>query len=220
MRQMNTVPKKAINTPRDTNLVARRQDEILERAATFFSEHGYWNADMQSLANELSIGKGTLYRYFASKEDLFLAAVDRGMRLLHEYVDSQRDRSADPLVQIKTAIRLFFRFFDNHPQYLELLIQERAEFRDKKEPTYFKHSDANRKNWDVLTQRMFESGRLRDLPSRHLETTVNNMLYGTLFTNYYARRHEKFEEQTDDIVEVIFCGVLSDSERARLLEEK
>jgi AcrR family transcriptional regulator len=198
---------------KDGDLVIRRQDEILERASLFFSEHGYPNADMQSLADALGVGKGTLYRYFPSKEELFFSAVDRGMQLLHEYIEGNRDHTADPLHQVRMAIRTFFRFFDLNPQYVELLIQERSEFRNRREPTYIKHRNANSGDWDALTQVLYESGKLRKLPDKHLEDTINNMLYGTLFTNYFARRDTTFEEQTDDIVEVIFYGVLSDAER-------
>ncbi len=214
---MNVLNKKTPTTIKGAELVTRRQDEILEKAASFFSQHGYPNADMQSLANELSIGKGTLYRYFPSKEELFFAAADRGMRLLHEFIETERDHKADPLEQIRLAIRLFFRFFDNHPQYLELLIQERAEFRDRREPTYVKHREANSCEYDELTLKLFESGRLRELPSKHLEETINNMLYGTLFTNYFARQSTSFEDRAEEVVNVIFCGVLSESERAKML---
>jgi AcrR family transcriptional regulator len=217
---MNVLNKKQPNAPRDTELAARRRDEILERAAAFFSEYGYPNADMQSLANELGVGKGTLYRYFASKEELFFAAADRGMRLLHEYVEANRNHGADPIQQIENAIRMFFRFFDQHPQYLELLIQERSEFRNRREPTYLKHCDANSRSWDPLTETLYKSGRLRKLPDKQFESTINNLLYGTLFTNYFARKHMTFEEQTNDIVEVILCGVLSESEQKRFLGDR
>jgi AcrR family transcriptional regulator len=216
----NVLNKKQTSGPKDSELAARRRDEILERAATFFSEHGYPNADMQSLANELNVGKGTLYRYFPSKEELFFAAADRGMQLLHEYIESNRQYDADAVEQIEAAIRLFFRFFDLNPQYLELLIQERSEFRNRREPTYLKHSDANCKKWDALSEHLYETGRLRKIPDRQFETTINNMLYGTLFTNYFARRNMTFEEQTKDVVDVIFFGVLSDAERAKFFINK
>ena len=54
----------------------RRQEEILEAAATLFAECGYSDADTQTLADRLGVGKGTIYRYFPSKQELFLAAVD------------------------------------------------------------------------------------------------------------------------------------------------
>jgi len=45
----------------------RREEEILEAAAIFFAECGYSEADTQTLADRLGVGKGTIYRYFPSK---------------------------------------------------------------------------------------------------------------------------------------------------------
>ena len=56
--------------------LCRRREEILAAAIHLFAVHGYAGTDTQLLADKLQVGKGTLYRYFQSKEDLFLAAVD------------------------------------------------------------------------------------------------------------------------------------------------
>ena len=61
-----------------------RREQILDAAAEVFAQHGYRNTDVQFVADALQVGKGTVYRYFPSKEALFLAAVDRGMRRLTE----------------------------------------------------------------------------------------------------------------------------------------
>src|SRR5947209_4064740 len=76
---------------------ARRQEEILDAAAKLFAEHGYSDADTQRLADKLGVGKGTLYRYFPSKRELFLAAADRAMRQLRQSVDASIGGIADPL---------------------------------------------------------------------------------------------------------------------------
>src|SRR5690348_1664439 len=67
---------------------ARRQEQILDAAVQLFAEHGYSDTDTQLLAEKLQVGKGTLYRYFRSKRDLFLAAADRVMRQMRLCVDS------------------------------------------------------------------------------------------------------------------------------------
>ena len=58
---------------------------------------------LTELADRVGVGKGTLYRYFPSKRDLFLAAADRAMRRLREYLDGVATRD-DPLDQIAAAI--------------------------------------------------------------------------------------------------------------------
>ncbi len=56
------------------------REAILDAATALFAQLGFNDADTQALAEKLGVGKGTLYRHFPSKRDLFLAAVDRVMR--------------------------------------------------------------------------------------------------------------------------------------------
>ena len=57
-----------------------RRQAIIEAAARLFAELGYTACEMERVAAELGIAKGTLYLYFSSKEALFYACVDAGMR--------------------------------------------------------------------------------------------------------------------------------------------
>ena len=58
------------------------RDDILAAVAKVFAQRGYHGTDMGLVAEALQLGKGTLYRYFRSKEELFLAAVDLGLHRL------------------------------------------------------------------------------------------------------------------------------------------
>lgn len=55
----------------------RRAQEILDAALITFSEKGYQKSSMDDVAREAGISKGTCYRYFESKEELFVATVSR-----------------------------------------------------------------------------------------------------------------------------------------------
>lgn len=48
----------------------RRDAEVLDAAAKVFHEHGYADASVRDVADELGILKGSLYHYIDSKEDL------------------------------------------------------------------------------------------------------------------------------------------------------
>src|SRR5215831_8763673 len=102
----NTVSKRP-GRPPDPELWQRRREEILDAAATLFAQRGYSDTDTQVLADTLGVGKGTLYRYFPSKRELFLAAVDRVMRRLRERVESNIAVCDDPLDKIENAIRAY-----------------------------------------------------------------------------------------------------------------
>jgi AcrR family transcriptional regulator len=201
--------------PVDEELWGRRSDEILDVAATLFAERGYAGADTQELADRVGVGKGTLYRYFPSKRDLFLAAADRAMRRLRECLEDAIATPDDPLEQIVAAIEAFLGFFDEHPEFAELLIQERALFRDRKKPTYIEHREKNLGRWQQLYQALIDAGRVRAMPLDRITSVISDLVYGTMFTNHIAGRKKALREQSDDIVDIVFCGILADGERRR-----
>src|SRR5512145_2720704 len=90
--------------PVDPELQARRREEILEAAARLFAEHGYPNTDVKSVADALRIGNGTVYRYFPSKEVLFLAAVERGLEAIKQQIDAL-PADMEPLDLIRACVR-------------------------------------------------------------------------------------------------------------------
>ncbi|OCN01629.1 transcriptional regulator [Clostridium sp. W14A] len=53
-----------------------RKQEILDAAMKLFSEKGYDKTSISDIAESLKIAQGLCYRYFASKEALFEAAID------------------------------------------------------------------------------------------------------------------------------------------------
>jgi len=69
-------------TPRKAQpeLKDQREREILQAAAAVFAEHGFRGTRVADIARRAGIGKGTIYEYFHSKEDLFT-------RLFHWYTE-------------------------------------------------------------------------------------------------------------------------------------
>jgi AcrR family transcriptional regulator len=171
------------------------------------------------VADRLGVGKGTVYRYFDSKEALFLAAADRGMRLLKENSDREVARSDDPLDRIVRATRAYLRFFDKHPEFVELIVQERAEFKHRKRPTYFLHSDVNVRPWKKLIQRLIDEEEIRDIPVERITDVFSSVLYGAIFKNYFESRRRSPDRQAEEILDVIFRGILG-PRRVRALQTK
>jgi len=202
--------------PASETIRSRRREEILEAAIRLFAERGYSGANTQALADMLAVGKGTIYRYYSTKRELFLAAVDRVMRKLNEAIEAAVSSASDPLERMAQVVRAYLSYFAEHPEYVELLIMERAEFKDRPKPTYFVNRDANKERWLEKLRRTMAEGRLRQVPLERITNVVGDLLYGTMFTNYFTRRFHCVEEQTRDILDITFFGILSESERKRL----
>lgn len=217
---MTEVVSKRPGRPIDPTLEARRREEILDAAARLFAKYGYSATDTQIIADEVQVGKGTLYRYFPSKEELFLAAVDRVMHRLRERIDSSIEGIADPLDQIARAVQTYLEFFAENPARAELLMQERAQFKDRKKPTYFEHRENNLERWRVMYRSLMEQGRIRQMPVERITDVFGQLVYGTMFANYFTGSAASPAKQAGDILDIVFNGILTETEQRRRAEQK
>lgn len=211
----NAIEVKPESPARESQWQARRE-EILIHAARLFAERGYAETDTTLLAETVGVGKGTVYRYFGSKRELFLAAADRVMRMLRSAVDEKIAPISDPIEQIQAAIHAFLGFFGEHPEFVELLMQERAYFKDRTRPTFMEHREANIVRWSAIYRELIAAGRIREMPVERITEMVGNLLYGTIFTNYFGGQSKAVETQAADVIDVIFRGIMTRSELERI----
>jgi AcrR family transcriptional regulator len=204
----------------DEEAMTARREEILQTATELFADHGFSDAITQVLADRLQIGKGTIYRHFPSKRELFLAAADRVMVKLNERIACRIAGIDDGLKSVTAAISAFLGFFAENPRFVELIIQERANFRDRSRPTFFEHREQNIQQWRHLYRELMDQGRIRQMPAEQITDVVSGVIYGTMFVNYFTGQTKAPEVQAQEIVEIIFRGILSDSERRLLLEPR
>ncbi|HEX2485632.1 MAG TPA: TetR/AcrR family transcriptional regulator [Myxococcota bacterium] len=62
---------------RRAELVAERRDQILDAALRAWTREGFDATTVETVAREAGVAKGTVYLYFATKEDLLDAAAER-----------------------------------------------------------------------------------------------------------------------------------------------
>lgn len=208
---MSVEPRKP-GRPKDPGLEARRKGEILDTAAVVFAASGFAGTQVQTIADRLGIGNGTVYRYFPTKEALFLAAVDRGLEELTTEMDAILARpDGDAVTQVRRAVRAYLGFFHRRPEMAELFIQERAAFPHHHRPLYFArqcggdHDAKHAEFWD----RLVASGAVRPVPRERFFAVVGDLLYGTILTNLLSGRPTDPGAQTDDILDVILNGLLT-----------
>lgn len=201
--------------PRDRERTDRRCEELLRAAVGVFARHGFADADVQDVADACKVAKGTVYFYFPSKEKLFLAAVDRTMTRLTCAIQTAIAPVPDAVARVEAAIRAYLAFFRDHPMDAELLILERAEYRDRKTPTYLRHRCANADQWRDVYAGLIAAGRVRDVPVDRILSVVGDLLYGTMFTNHFSGQHKSLDDQARDVLDVLFNGILTPAERRR-----
>lgn len=203
--------------PIDHDLHERRRGEILAAAACHFAKHGYSGADTQHLADRLGIAKGTVFRYFPTKRDLFTACIEASLRRLTAVVDAAAATAVDPLDKLCRAMKAYLKFFDDNPHVVELLILERAELKQRKS-TYFDHRDrpGAEQEWRDLLRGLVAAKRMRPLPAAQILDFLGDLLYGTIFSHHMSGRRRSLVARYPDLVDIVLHALLTDAERRRL----
>jgi AcrR family transcriptional regulator len=199
-------------------IAEHRRETLLAAAAKVFAKRGYPDADIQEIADIGGVAKGTVYLYFPSKEQLFLATVDLAMRQLCESIASAANGVADPLDRLEVVVKTYFTHFRDHPEHAELLIIERAEYRDRKSPTYLEHQKANCTRWEPIYAELMRVGRVRKIPVERIIRTTSDLMYGTMFTDHFSGRKRTPHEQAIDVLDILFFGILTPSERRKRVQ--
>ena len=71
------------------------KDKIVQAAITSFSKYGYDKTRMDDIAKSAKLGKGTLYLYFKSKEELFYAISENSIKELKEQLSKLFSKKED-----------------------------------------------------------------------------------------------------------------------------
>jgi AcrR family transcriptional regulator len=100
--------------------------ELVRAGRTLFSREGIYEARVEDLAQLAGIGKGTLYLYFANKQDLVQAVVEGGFRELEKRLDAGSARSASLPELVDALVEEYTEFFELNPDLLRILHQARG----------------------------------------------------------------------------------------------
>ncbi len=84
--------------------VEAKRTRILEAAFEVCQRRGVMAARMEEVAALAQVSKGTLYRFFSSKEDLFLATIIEFYEAGHRMVGRRVEAAKDPLDRLERAL--------------------------------------------------------------------------------------------------------------------
>lgn len=196
----------------------QRQAEILAAATKVFAERGYQVADTQAIADLAGVGKGTLYRYFPTKEKLFSEALHRQLDILRERLQAAGKTTDNPLAKIKAVMGAYFLFFDHHPETIELFAQERAEFGSAITPTYFDRMRTCNQEWVALFQEISDRFPVRDITIDAMMARFSELMHGAGYMSFRGEVGLTAYQQLDDIFEFYLYGILDTSHPVQYLQ--
>ncbi|MEH7249363.1 TetR/AcrR family transcriptional regulator [Neobacillus niacini] len=102
-----------------------RKKLIVEAAAKSFSLYGYKATTMDQVAKLANVGKGTIYTFFKTKEELFDDIINSLIGDIRIEVEGAMDDSASILENLNRVLVRVYEFRKSHQLTIKLIQEER-----------------------------------------------------------------------------------------------
>lgn len=102
-----------------TELREKRKEQIILAAIKVFGNYGYYKGTVNKIAEHAGLGKGTIYEYFKSKEEIFEEML---LYILDKYMESiteEINREISSKEKIQNLLDLQFNFFTENKSIVE-----------------------------------------------------------------------------------------------------
>lgn len=108
-----------------------RRRQILDAAVDVFARLGFATAGTADIARAAGIGEPTIYRYFANKRDLYLAAIRRSSDEIQEAWSAIAEDAPDALTALQRIGIWYYQRLQSRPELLLLRTRSMSESQDE-----------------------------------------------------------------------------------------
>ncbi|MCS1350397.1 TetR/AcrR family transcriptional regulator [Mechercharimyces sp. CAU 1602] len=103
-----------------------KKRQIIRSALTLFAQQGFHATSMQEIADQLGIAKGSLYRYFSSKQELLLAIFSYHQQNLFDRMAlATQNPSLSAKEKLALQIYVHFEEFHHNHHFMKMSMREK-----------------------------------------------------------------------------------------------
>jgi TetR/AcrR family fatty acid metabolism transcriptional regulator len=100
---------------------ADKRQRIINAAVKVFAEKGFFNAKVSEIARESGVANGTIYLYFANKDDILISLFEQEMKRIIGRMKAEVEREPDPLRKIEKFAMMHLSLIEEHKELAEVL---------------------------------------------------------------------------------------------------
>lgn len=186
----------------------KKRDQILDTALKVFAREGFAETDVQVIADLAKVGKGTVYRHFGNKRELFLATARHSVEKLSEFLREQVKEGSSSVQILREIATSYARYFELHPESVEIMIQERASFREQVFPTHLMHRAETRNEFETFLNQAMAAGELRQVDVADVTNAFADLLYGSVVSGCLEGAKGSLLQRVDRAIDIFLHGLL------------
>ena len=201
---------------------ALKREKLVRGATRAFLRDGYEATTMQKVADACRVGKGTLYEYFPSKEDLFIEVCISGFDTDREAIEAAFLKSRSPLKTIERVLEALLAETPHHLERMPLYftLWARLSFDDRhRTKCHRAFRELYRDFREALArgiERAQERGSVRrDLEPSDLATIIMCAIDGYTYLRVFAARDVEVPRLEKTLAKVLLGGMTNRRGRQR-----
>jgi AcrR family transcriptional regulator len=101
-----------------------RRGEILNAAERLFAKKGFFKTSMAEIAQEAEFAVGSLYQFFKSKDEIYVAIMEDKFEEYLRRLDQEVDRAKGVIERIETVISVTLQHFEEHRNFFRIYATE------------------------------------------------------------------------------------------------
>lgn len=183
-----------------------KRQSIFDAALTVFSERGFHDATMDEIAAASSVGKGTVYRHFKSKEELLDRLLTERSEEIVGRLYAIFSTDDDVLDQIQDFVEQLVAFIEDNPVLYRLIQTEGLSPRSGTRTTFDEYLISN---FPMLKERFASMNQTRKLKLTSFHTVAYGMLGfvdGVTHRWFRSGMDYPLSDEIPIILEVLFNG--------------
>ena len=106
----------------------KKRDIIIKVSKKLFAKNGFFNSSIADIVKETGLPVGTIYTYFASKDEIVRAIVDEGWADLQGRLLSSLEASPTVREKLKILLEKFLPELFNDIELIHILLAEAIDF--------------------------------------------------------------------------------------------
>lgn len=202
-------------TPRKPDVDSKR-NMILDASLEVFTARGFHEATMDEIAATSGVAKGTLYRYFASKEDLLEQLLAGTSAKIMERFSGVFSKSDDVLEQIQLFIEDWVAFIEENHALYRLIQAEGMKLRGGHQTVFYESLIWNLPMVKERIVSMDGEGMLKTTSFHTVVYGIFGFIDGVVHKWFRSGMEYPLRDEIPTILEVLFNGFVGSNESGKV----
>jgi len=186
-----------------------RSGEILAAARKVFAGSGFSEATMDGIASAAGIAKGTVYLYFSSKKDIYLAALKQGLIELRDRTRANMQAANGVHERLRAFVRTRLEYAEANRDFIKIYHSEFGNFTNAAahDSEFQQLYLAQARELEKILHSAMESGEIRRMRSDFTAFIIYDMVKGVMTQRLLEWSSAPLEEDIELLSELIWKGI-------------